>query len=496
MTNTTVDPLTPFDFISPIDTRYYGADPNIFQTLHPYLSDKANLKYQLKVEQAIVAVLEQHGVAPRGTSVHLAKAVQEIDFAEVFEEDLRVHHDIRAIVNCIQRRMPAHSRGYVHLFATSYDIRDSARALLLRDVTAHVIFPALRRLVGRIADLAEKSADIVQIGRTHGRHAEPITVGYWLANYVERLGERTEGLVRSAANLRGKFSGAVGAHNALALHWDDPALIEEEVLARLGLRPSDCATSTQIVHPEYVCDYIHSIMSAFSVLANLADDIRNLMRSEIDEIVGRDTDTIQSSTMPHKVNPRDYENVKSLWKAFVPRMLTYYFDQISEHQRDLTNSASGRFTNELIAGFYYAVCRLETALGSAEFNLEALGRNLENSKEWTLAEPLYIALALSGHHDPYEAVRRLFRGAREHHVGLRTFLIENREAQDILSQISTAHREKVLEPSEYLGDAPERTRHTCEVWMSRLQSPAVSGLLVRPDESSALVYGSLEAVKL
>ncbi len=486
MIDMTTNNLTPFDFISPIDTRYYGADPTVFQALHPYLSDKATLQYQLKVEQAIVAVLEQNGVAPNGTSEHVARAVETIEFAEVFEEDQRIHHDIRAIVNCIQRRLPMQYRGYVHLFATSYDVRDSARSLLLRDVTAHVLFPALRQLVGRIAKLAERSADVVQIGRTHGRHAEPITVGYWLANYVERLGERTEKLVHAAANLRGKFSGAVGAHNALGLRWTDPALVERQMLERLGLRPSDCATSSQIVHPEYVCDYMHSIVSTFSVLANLADDARHLMRSELDELAPRDTDTVQSSTMPHKVNPRDYENVKSLWKAFMPRMITYYSDQISEHQRDLTNSASGRFTNELIAGFYYAVIRLDAAMGSVEINGEAVRRNLEASKEWTLAEPLYIALALSGHSDPYETVRGLFRRAREHSVGLRTFL--NRpEGQAILDEISPAYLIKVLEPSEYLGDAPERTRFTCDQWTLRLNSPTLPALLARPDESNALV---------
>ena len=177
---------------------------------------------------------------------------------------------------------------------------------------------------------------------------------------ISLVTQRAELVSRTALNLRGMFSGAVGVHSALALRWpNDPTLIEVLVLTRLGLQPGDGCVSTQIVQPEYLTDFGHALTSTFSVLANLADDYRNLMRSEIEE-VREDLDTYQagSSTMPHKINPKNFENVKSLWKEFAPRMTTVYFDQISEHQRDLTNSASTRFFNELVAGVDYAVCAM------------------------------------------------------------------------------------------------------------------------------------------
>ncbi len=303
------------------------------------------------MEQALLAELEASGVAPRGTSQALAAALREdpITPAEVYAEEERIHHNIRALVNCIGRRLDAAAipamaapaaKGYVHLFVTSNDVMDTARALALRDFTREVLLPDLHELMAVLVGAARQHAETLQIGRTHGRHAVPLTLGYWLANYVDRLGQRMERIGQAAAELRGMISGAVGAHNSFALAWpNDPAAFELRVLARLGLRPAEGAVSTQVVQPEFVADFAHALVSTFSVLANLADDYRNLMRSEIEEI-GEQTRRVGSSTMPHKVNPKNFENVKSLWKAAMPRMTTVYMDQISEHQRDLTNSAS------------------------------------------------------------------------------------------------------------------------------------------------------------
>ena len=486
-TNGAGGPQSPFDYISPLDSRYYGSDERIYSALHPYLSDEATLRYQMKVEQAIIAELEARGIAPAGTASEVASAVQTITLTEVLAEEHRIHHNIRAIANCIRGKLSEDKRGYVHLFATSNDIMDTARAVCLRDVTREVLIPALRTLVEKIAELARTNAATPQIGRTHGRYAEPITVGYWLANYVERLGSRTEFIAQCATNLRGKFSGAVGAHNALAIHWpDDPGLVEQAVLGRLGVRPSDTGVSTQIVHPEYLTDYSHAILSTFSVLANLADDVRHLMRSEIEEMQEAQTYRVGSSTMPHKVNPKNFENVKSLWKAFAPRMLTLYLDQISEHQRDLTNSASGRFFNEIVAAFYYAVWRLRDALEHAEVSDEALERNFASSAEWTVAEPLYIALALTGHPDAYDLAHKLVSKAREQKVGLLTLLRRDPEAIRALELLPATERALILDPKQYLGDSIIRTRIVCDEWQQRIRSVSLIAKLGRPNEDEAL----------
>ena len=481
--------LRAFDCLSPLDARYYATDREVYDALHPYLSEAAGIGYLVKVEQALIAELEACGIAPRGSSAHMAEAARQIDPGEVYAEEHRVHHNIRALVNCLRSKLPEQVRGYVHLFATSCDIMDTARAVSLRDICREVILPDLCGLAKVVIDLARANADLPQIGRTHGQYAEPITVGYWLANYVVRLGGRTKLIAETAANLRGKFSGAVGAHNALALHWpDDPATMEMRILRRLGLRPPEQSVSTQIVHPEYIADFGHALVSTFSVFANLADDCRHLMRSEIQEIRAKpDRNRVGSSTMPHKVNPKDFENVKSLWKAFMPRMVTIYLDQISEHQRDLTNSASGRFFTELVASVDYAARRLRDAIQRVEINRQAVQRNLTDSSEWIVAEPLYIALALSGHPDPYDTSRSLISLARKRKTGLLSFLKTDAEARKVLDQLRPEHRDVVLDPEKYVGDAPARIASACDYWETELQPSKFAELLSRPPEEEALV---------
>jgi adenylosuccinate lyase len=460
--------LSPFDFISPLDARYYGPEEDFFAALHPYLSEAATILYQLRVEQALLAELEASGVAPRGTSQALAAALREnpVTPAEVYAEEERIHHNIRALVNCIGRRLDVASppaTAYVHLFVTSNDVMDTARALALRDVTREVLLPDLHELMAVLVGAARQHAETLQIGRTHGRHAVPLTLGYWLANYVDRLGQRMERISQAAAELRGMISGAVGAHNSFALRWpDDPAAFELRVLARLGLRPAEGAVSTQVVQPEFVADFAHALVSTFSVLANLADDYRNLMRSEIEEI-GEQTRRVGSSTMPHKVNPKNFENVKSLWKAAMPRMTTVYMDQVSEHQRDLTNSASSRFLNELVALFDYAVRRSSKAVRGTVVSLPALERNFEAGRQWTVAEPLYIALALAGEKDAYEISKRLAELCRDREMGLLDYL-HTAEGGEIVDRLPPELQRVVLDPRQYTGDSAARTRLVCDMW--------------------------------
>jgi adenylosuccinate lyase len=471
--------LSPFDFISPLDARYYGPEEDFFAALHPYLSEAATILYQLRVEQALLAELEAGGVAPRGTSQVLAAALREdpITPGEVYAEEERIHHNIRALVNCIRRRLDAlapQASAAVHLFVTSNDIMDTARALALRDVTREVLLPDLHQLVETLVSLARRHADTVQIGRTHGRHAVPLTLGYWLANYVDRLGQRLERVAEAAAALRGMVSGAVGAHNSFALRWpEEPAALERRVLARLGLEPAPGAVSTQVVQPEYVADFAHALVSTFSVVANLADDCRHLMRSEIEEL-GERTRRVGSSTMPHKVNPKDFENVKSLWKAIVPRMTTVYMDQVSEHQRDLTNSASGRFLNELVAVFAYAVRRATKALRATLVDLPALARNFAAGRQWTVAEPLYIALALAGEPEAYEISKQAAEQCRDRGLGLLDYL-ESEDGRGVVERLPAGLREVVLDPSLYLGDAPSRTRLVCDLWWGAEEAGGTGG---------------------
>jgi adenylosuccinate lyase len=454
-----------FDSISPLDYRYYGDNPEFFARLQPYVSEAANVRYLLTVEVVLARMLARWGVCGPEVAEQIEASAEQVTPEEVYEEERRVRHNIRAVVNCIRTRIPPAARPYVHLFATSADVMDTAAALRYKELVRDVLLPMLIALNRTVIQISRANAGQLQIGRTHGQHAVPITFGYAMALYVSRLGSRMEAIDRAHRNLRGKFSGAVGAFNALSLFSADPAAHEKEFLTELGLSASDTSVSSQIVEPESLADLAYAVTSCFSVLADLADDLRHLIRTEIGEVVEKyEAREVGSSTMPHKMNPKNFENVKSLWKAFMPRMTTVFMDQLSEHQRDLTNSASSRFLPELFAGFCYAVERLDRALQKVEVDPERMAENVEAGKQHVVAEPLYIVLALQGFPDAYDTVMELSREARR--SGARLVELANRDPRvaPYLRKLPEAHRRILDDPARYTGDAQRRTTVTCDYW--------------------------------
>jgi adenylosuccinate lyase len=452
--------------VNPLDYRYYGADERFFKRLFPYVSQEAYVSYLLKVEATLAKMLARWGICTHQAADEVEKACENITAEEVLKEDQRIHHDIRALANCIRKRVSLDASQCIHLFATSADITDTANALRVKELTRDVILPDLLELHHLLVKLAREYADVVQVGRTHGKHAEPITFGYAMASYVSRLGSRIERIADAMNNLRGKFSGAVGAYNALSLFYPaDPAMLEIEFLHELGLRPTDSNTSTQIVEPEFLTDLVYAIISCFSVIGNLADDIRHLHRTEIAEVREKyDVNDIGSSTMPHKVNPKNFENVKSLWKAYMPRIITVLMDQISEHQRDLTNSASGRFVVELFTGFDYAVNRLKDALCNVFVDKQQMRQNLAKSEGSIVAEPLYILLALNGFPDAYNYVRTLVAMSEKTKQKLTELIWRDRKIEPILKKLKPEQLQVLKDPSKYIGASYQRTIATCENW--------------------------------
>jgi adenylosuccinate lyase len=464
--------MNPFDAASPFDARYYFADPGFFERLQPYVSEGAQVRYLARVEAALAATLADFDQCPRPAATEIARAAEVVSAEEVYEEERRIQHNIRALVNCIRNRVSSTARPYVHLFATSADIMDTARALCLADVTRAVLVPDLAALERKLIALARAHADTPQMGRTHGQHAVPLTFGFAVAQYVSRVGQRIEVIKTAAANLRGKFAGAVGAYNALAL-WqpDDPARIERALMEKLGLRAPE--VSTQVTQPEYVADYVYALTACWGVFANLADDFRHLQRSELRELRDRkaadpNTQIVGSSTMPHKVNPKDFENVKSLWKAYVPRLLTVLMDQISEHQRDLTNSASMRFVTEFVAAFAYGTHRLSATLDAVEPDVARMREILEEGKGPIAAEPLYVLLALVGHPDGHEQARVLARDARISGRPLAELLRADKALAPYLAKMTAEQRNVLEDPARYLGAAAQRTRAICDEWERKI----------------------------
>ena len=458
-----------FEAVSPLDFRYYGATETVMDRLKPYVSESAYVKYQAKVEAALVRTLANHGVCSSEIADQVESAVNQVTAEEVYEEQAKIRHNIRSLVNVIRRKIAPSARPYVHLFATSADILDTATALRFKELTEKVILPNLVGFVQQLIELARTHAETVQIGRTHGQHAEPITFGYSLALYVSRLGNRIELIDQAAKNLRGQFSGAVGAFNGLSMVFDNPEKLETDLLSLLGLKASDTHTSTQCVEPEFISDLAYAISSTYTILANFSDDMRHLYRTEIGE-VGRkyDPNLVGSSTMPHKVNPEAFENVKSLWKAFIPRMQTIFMDSILEHQTDLTNSASSRFLTELFTAFDYSIYRLSRALTELDVKSDQMLQNLQLSAGNTIAEPIYLLLAYYGFPDAYDHTRKLVSQVHDQGATLTDLLWSDSNLRPFLNQLTETQRQTLQDSTRYIGASVELTHKTCDEWEKKI----------------------------
>ena len=405
-----------FKNISPLDHRYLLANKELFSSLQEYLSEDANIRYCIAVEAALLKSHIGSSLGNRADLLEEAGDLQDrIEPDEVYAEEEITRHNVRALVNVIKKHISPELAPYVHLGATSVDILDTAFALRIRDSVRKVVLPLMIEVENLLIQITKTESDTTQIGRTHGQHAVPITLGYAMAEYVARLGKSIQEIAKRSTELKGKFSGAVGAYNATAMITADPEGFESSCLSLLSIEPSEVAT--QMVEPEYMLRLLLELNISFGILANLADDLRNLQRSEIGEVRESFSATqVGSSTMPQKRNPLDSEHVKSLWKAYAPRVMTFFMDQISEHQRDLTNSASSRFIVEYIAGFVAAANRMKKVLSSLFIDRERLEEMLAQSGELVLAEPAYILLSLAGESDAHEVIRKVTLACEKENV--------------------------------------------------------------------------------
>ncbi len=455
-----------FDSVSPLDYRYLNGE--VGEELRHYFSEDGFVAYLCKVELALVKALADSGVCGQEVYDEVAKAIELVTAAEVYEEENKVKHQMRALVNCIGRNVGDKSKPFIHLGATSFDIIDAANAIRFKQAAERVLIPKLLSLETVLIGLALREKETLQIGRTHGQHAEPITFGFAIASYVSRLGGRIVAITKSSERLCGKMSGAVGTYGAFSLFLKDPIEFEAQVMRELGLEPA--ISSSQIVEAEPMVDFIHSLVSCFGVLANLSDDMRNLQRSEISE-VGEEflAKQVGSSTMPHKKNPINFENVKSLWKHFVPQMTSVYLDQISDHQRDLTNSASQRFYPEIFIGLYLAVDRIESTMKKLVVDRASLKANFDAAKGKIVAEPLYVLLALAGDVGAHELVRKATIAAQANNKDLIEAIESDNDLNALISKLPKDKLGLIRNPEKYIGKAVEKTEVICNYWKSNLK---------------------------
>lgn len=433
-----------------------------------------------RVEIATLKTLHEIGIISHEEIAHLTPRVESelmlIKTTDVDKEERQVtHHDIRAWVNLAKPILGPLAR-WVHIPLTSYDVLDTGRILMYVEAHRQVVRQKIKHVVYELRSQVQKYAHTVQIGRTHGQHALPITVGFWLATFLSRIVSNARQMDLFASQLVGKISGAVGAYNAqVGLKFSDrcgEASFEERVLQKLGLKPAPI--STQILPPEPLAYYLFSAVQLSAAIANFGRDCRHLMRSEIQELGEPfEQGQVGSSTMAHKRNPITFENLEGTGQKNVAEFQKVLWTLISEHQRDLVGSSVARDFPTIIVNL---VLQLDTLLKQKKdvpgsqfikritVDELALKRNFEMNAHLVLAEPIYIALQMAGYSkDAHELVNH-------HAVPIATkekiLLIEavKRLAQDperselvqALSLIDPDILSLFHNPAQYIGDATNK----------------------------------------
>ncbi len=451
-----------FYAIDPLDGRYYDAE------IARYLSEASRIAYQAYMEAALAQTLAEFGICSAEIAEQIEASARKVQPEAVYKEELTTKHDVKALVNVIKAGVGDKAKPFVHFGATSYDIVASASALQLRDAAQNVVIPSLKALIGTLANLAEKHAETAQIGRTHGQHAVPITFGFALAEYVERIGSTTDALEALCAELVGKFSGAVGAYNGLNIFVGNPQEFEKSVLTKVGIKPADY--SSQIVPPEPTIRLLDELAIAAGVMANLANDMRHLQRSEISEIREKfDTTQTGSSTMAHKKNPISFENVVSLNKQVLAQAVNANQNLISDHQRDLTDSASARFYSVSLACVAHMAKKLDSAMSAIEVDTDAMQRNLKLSGGAIAAEPLYLLLEKHGHTTAHEKAKALAHKALENNTSLAEVVSSDSEVSKYWQKFSEKEKKIIQEPEKYYtGLSAINTKHIVRKWKSKI----------------------------
>lgn len=387
-------------------------------------------------------------------------------------------HDIRALVRCMQEVLPEPLRRWVHVPFTSYDVIDTARAVQFARTYKDVLEPKTRRVIKSLYAQAMQHVDQVQIGRTHGQHALPITVGFWFATILNRVFYNALEMRRYANGIVGKVSGAVGAYNAqcgLGIDERSGDRFEQRVLERLGLKPAPI--STQILPPEPLAYYLYSCLMLSGSLGQFGRDGRNLMRTEIAELAEPfEKGQVGSSTMAHKRNPLHFENLEGMWLRNKSEFGKVLDTTISEHQRDLVGSSLARDFPILIVNLVY---QLETLLREGKndkrpfverivIDVESCQRNMQKQGDVILAEPLYLALQMNGYEgDAHEIINhRAMPMVGTKSRTLVDAVAELAEDDPLLSAAWEKIPRDVLkflgEPANYVGKAQEKVLQICE----------------------------------
>ena len=448
------------------------------KSLQPIFGYDNLMRPVAEVEVATLEVLGELGIVPAADFKLLTPKVVgqllDIRTSAVDEVERKItKHDIRAWVRLAQEIVAPPLRPWIHVPLTSYDPLDTARSLQFSQAYCQVLEPAIREVVGHFIDLIENFSGQLQIGRTHGQHALPITVGFWLATILNRILYNARMIQTHAAGLVGKVSGAVGAYNAqvglgITERCQGGPSFEARVLKRLDLSPA--LISTQILPPEPMSYFLHACIELSAALGQLGRDGRNLMRTEIGEVVESfEKGQVGSSTMAHKRNPINFENLEGTWLKTKSEFGKVLDTLISDHQRDLVNSSLFRDFPTIVINLTHQLNVLLRKndkgvpfLLRISVDQEACERNAARSGRYVMAEPLYLSLQMAGYEkDAHELVnRQAMPIAQEQGISLlravEVIAKTEPDVQAALDGIPAAQRSLLESPEAYIGEAPQK----------------------------------------
>ncbi len=450
---------SPLTALSPLDGRYAAK----VAALRAILSEYGLMQRRVQVEVEWLIALSDAGLAELSpltpATRDLLRALVE-DFSERDAQAIKniertTNHDVKAVEYWLRDRFLEHAElqaaeGYIHFACTSEDINNTSHGLMLAAARTEVLLPALDRVVERLGTMAAAHADVPMLSRTHGQTASPTTVGKELANVVARLQRARAGVAR--VELLGKMNGAVGnynAHLAAAPEIDWEALARGVVEDRLGLHFN--RYTTQIEPHDCIAELFDALGRTNTILVDLARDIWGYV--SLGYFTQRTVaGEIGSSTMPHKVNPIDFENAEGnfgLANALLGHMSQKL--PISRFQRDLTDSTVLRNMGVALGHTLLGYDSLARGLDKLEVNHAALAADLDAAWE-VLAEPVQTVMRRYGLPNPYERLKELTRGKAITREALRAFITT--------LEIPEGERSRLLAltPSTYTGAAARLAR--------------------------------------
>ncbi|WP_326534430.1 adenylosuccinate lyase [Pseudorhodoferax sp.] len=445
--------LSSLTALSPLDGRYAAA----VAPLRPLLSEFGLMHRRVQVEvewfialsDAGFAEFEPLGEAARGLLRSLVKRFSEADAQVIKDFEKTTNHDVKAVEYWIKSRIQGQpelqaAAEFVHFACTSEDINNTSHALMLKAAREQVLLPALDRVLGQLQALAHQHAAVPMLSRTHGQTASPTTVGKEVANVLARLRKARAGI--AAVALTAKMNGAVGNYNAHLSAWpgvDWEAFSRQVVEERLGLTFNPY--TIQIEPHDCMAELFDAVVRANTILIDWCRDVWGYIslgyfkqRTKAGEV--------GSSTMPHKVNPIDFENAEGNF-GLASALLTHLSQKlpVSRWQRDLTDSTVLRNLGVGLGHTLLGCVSLARGMDKLELNAEALAADLDQAWE-VLAEPIQTVMRRHGLANPYERLKDYTRGKAMTREAIAEFI-------DSLVELPAAERERLqaMTPAGYIG---------------------------------------------